>query len=244
MFTASTASGSQWGFMRVLATAFGLMMLMAATAEADDAGDAFRIARGDVDRGDVDGSEIVRWDAELWVVGDRNRLWLRTEGHVGDGETESAEIQALWGRSIAPDWDVVIGARFDIEPDMRTYLAAGVEGLAPYEFETALIAFLHEDGGLSARFSAAIELWPADGLALEPHLELNAYANGHDRLGVGSGVADAEFGLQLRYNATPRVAPYLDVVYERVLGETADLVRAAGDEIDQTSLRVGFRLGY
>ena len=61
------------------------------------------------------GDDTFRWDATGWYGGDYNRLWLKTEGEwrtTGERGGE-AEIQALYGRLIAPFWDFQVGLRYD-----------------------------------------------------------------------------------------------------------------------------------
>ena len=58
----------------------------------------------------------LRWDSRSWIGGDRNRIWLRTEGEAVDGVLDTAEAQVLFGRSVSRWWDVVAGVRFDARP--------------------------------------------------------------------------------------------------------------------------------
>jgi len=86
---------------------------------------------------DEDGTGMA-WEAKAWVGSDLNRLWLRSEGERASGSTESADVEVLYGRAIAPWWDAVAGVRHDFGFDggpSRTYAALGVIGLAPYKFE-------------------------------------------------------------------------------------------------------------
>ncbi len=76
------------------------------------------------------------WEATGWVGGNINRLWLRTDGERSRGRTESSSLEALYGRSVSPWWDVLVGVRQDFRPsDSRTWAAIGIQGLAPYKFE-------------------------------------------------------------------------------------------------------------
>ena len=84
------------------------------------------------------------WEADAWIGGDIDRLWLRSEGERTNGVTEDAEIQALWGHAISPWWDVLAGVRQDVgEGPSRTWAAIGVQGLAPYKFEVAATASVY-----------------------------------------------------------------------------------------------------
>jgi len=65
---------------------------------------------------DADNGSALNWDAQGWIGGDIDRLWLRSEGERTNGKTKKAEVQALWGHSISPWWDLVAGARQDFKP--------------------------------------------------------------------------------------------------------------------------------
>ncbi|HWA23725.1 MAG TPA: copper resistance protein B [Caulobacterales bacterium] len=209
-----------------------------------DGAPTYHMARGEFDYGSIDGDNLFTWDGEAWIGGDHNRLWLKSEGAVRNGETEDAEIQALWSRPIASYWDFQAGLRADIEPDSHGYLALGIEGLAPYTFETEATAFLRDDGDLSARLRQSIDFRLTQRLVLQPHVEANIYAQDDAARNIGAGFADIDAGLQFRYEITREVAPYLDFNFTRALGETASLQRRAGEDPEQAMLRAGVRLWF
>ena len=66
----------------------------------------------------------LQWEGQGWVGTDLNRLWLRSEGERVDGRTDSADLEVLYGRSIAPWWDVVAGVRHDFKPGAAQDFAA------------------------------------------------------------------------------------------------------------------------
>lgn len=210
----------------------------------DDHGfDIFNMIKLEVDYADAhDG--LWNWDLDGWAGGDVERLWIRSEAEIADDDFETAELQLYYGRNFDPFWDALIGIRQDFEPDSETYLAAGIVGLAPYFFETEATAFLSTEGDLSARFEQSFELPVTQRLIAEPRIELNAFAQDVPELGVGAGFSDVEAGFQLRYEITRRFAPYVDLVWERDLGETASITRASGEDVEDTTLRVGLRMWF
>lgn len=214
-----------------------------AMPEMDHGGEVFNMIKGEVDyAGDHGG--LINWDVDGWIGGDRERVWLRSEGEIEDGVTQSAEAQLYYGWNVDMFWDALIGVRQDFEPDSKTYLAASLVGLAPYFFETEASLFLSDGGDLSARYKQSIDLLVTQQLILEPHLELNAYAQDVPERGIGAGLSDIELGLQARYEITRQFAPYVDLVWERQLGETASIARAAGEEVENTTLRVGLKVWF
>jgi copper resistance protein B len=60
-------------------------------------------------------------------------------------------------------------------------------------------------------------------------------------LGLGHGLTSAELGLRVRYRIAEPFAPYVGVSWDRLLGRTARLTRAAGDDVAATSLVIGLR---
>lgn len=58
------------------------------------------------------GLDQLRWDVVGWAGGDYNRLWFKTEGDT-DADKATAEFQLLYGRLIAPFWDLQAGIGHD-----------------------------------------------------------------------------------------------------------------------------------
>jgi copper resistance protein B len=185
-------------------------------------------------------------DVQFWYGGDLNKLWLKSEGEgtFGDG-IESAEVQALWSRAIAPFFDLQAGLRYDIRPKPdRAYLALGLQGLAPYWFEVDAATFLSDKGDLTARLEGEYDLRVTQQLILQPRAEVELAAQDVPELGIGSGLSTAEAGLRLRYEFVPEFAPYVGVEYEHAFGNTADLRRAEGEDAGGWNLVLGVRAWF
>ena len=99
-------------------------------------------------------------------------------------------------------------------------------------------------GQTAARFEVEYELLLTNRLILQPLVELNAYGKDDPARGIGSGLSSAEAGLRLRYEFTRKFAPYVGVVHERVFGNTADLRRDDGEDIDDTRVVFGLRTWF
>ena len=226
-------------------------MLAAASARAADDGtvhpthDAplFHKVTTELDYSSKD-EGLFTWDVEGWIGGDVERVWLRTEGEGADREVESAEAQLYYGWNVAEFWDALIGLRHDFEPESETYAAASVVGLMPHFFETEASLFVSLEGDVSLRIEQSFDLLITQQLIAEPHLEANLFAQDVPEQNVGAGLSDLELGLQLRYEIVRKFAPYVDFVWERKLGETANLTRAAGDDPDAFTARLGVRFWF
>jgi len=195
---------------------------------------------------DDEGPNHLLWDAQGWYGGDYNRLWLKTEGEkLARGKTEKAEVQVLFSHLVTDFFDVQAGVRYDPEPHPRRgYAVLGVQGLAPYYFETDAALFLSNEGELSARFEAEYELLLTQRLVLQPSLEINLAAQDTSARGIGSGVSDIELGLRLRYEIRREFAPYIGVNWECKLGQTADIARRDGEDTDVPSFVTGVRFWF
>ena len=185
------------------------------------------------------------WDIKGWVGGDIDRLWLRSEGERSAGRTESAEAQALWGHAIGPWWDVVGGVRQDFKPGAsQTWAAFGLQGMALYNFEAEATLFVGESGHTAARLEGDYDILLTNRLILQPTAELNFYAQNDPQRGVGSGLAESELGLRLRYEVRREFAPYVGLSWNRTYGQTAQYARDEGEDVNQLHWVVGVRLWF
>lgn len=185
------------------------------------------------------------WNSSSWVGGDRNRMWLRSEGHTEDGRLEAADVQVLYGRAVARWWDVVAGVRQDFRPGpARTWAAFGIQGLAPYWFEVAATAYVGGDGRTAARLEVEYDLLLTNRLMLQPLVEMNLAGKRDLERGIGAGLVDADVGLRLRYEVRREIAPYAGVEWSWKAGETADLARRRGEATSGARLVAGVRLWF
>lgn len=195
---------------------------------------------------DADPGSGQAWEANAWIGGDVNRLWLRSEGERTRGHTESADLEVLYGRAISPWWDAVVGVKHRFVPDAaaRTQLAFGVQGLAPYKFEIAATGYLDDNGRLSATAEAEYELLLTQRWILQPHVEAHWASKRDGDLNEGAGWTSAEASLRLRYEITRRFAPYVGVSHERMFGDTADAHAFAGEPRRDTRFVAGLRIWF
>ena len=194
---------------------------------------------------DADEGTGQAWEGVAWFGTDTDRLWLRSEGERVGGHTESADLEALYGHSVSPWWDVVAGVRHDFKPgDARSWAAFGVQGMAPYRFEVSATAYVGEGGQVAANVEAEYTLRITNRLILQPLVEVDLAAKDDPEYGTARGFTGIETGLRLRYEVTRRFAPYVGVVHERALGDTADLRRAEGEPTRDTRVVAGVRIWF
>lgn len=200
--------------------------------------DKAEVAKGDGERGQ-------NVEVEAWYGNDYNKAWVKVEGERRGGALESARTELLWDRAFAPFWSTQLGIRHDAgEGGGKDWLAFGVQGLAPYWFETEATAYWRPNGGLAARFAVKYEVLFSSRLILEPELGANLYSRADRERGIGKGLSDINAGLRLRYEITRKFAPYIGVTWNRQFGETADLARMGGGERSEVQAVAGVRLWF
>lgn len=185
------------------------------------------------------------YDVLAWYGRDYNRVWLKAEGEVDDGRLEDAHTELLWGHAVAAYWDAQLGVRHDSgEGPNRTWLAFGVQGLAPYWFELDVTGYLGEEGRTALSVEAEYELLITQRLILQPRLEATFYGSEDAEREQGTGLSRVDAGLRLRYEFRREFAPYLGIERVARYGDTADFARAAGDDDKETHLVAGVRFWF
>ena len=193
----------------------------------------------------TDGSDPAVLEAQAWIGKDLQKLWFKTDVERVGGETEEAEIQALYSRAIAPYWDIQAGWRHESQPGPnRDWAVIGFQGLAPYFFEVDAAAFIGKHGRTAIRLEAEYEILFSQRLILTPEIEVNAFGKDDTATGVGSGLSDLELGLRLRYEIKREFAPYVGINWTKQFGSTADLSRLNGEDTRDTQFVIGIRAWF
>lgn len=191
------------------------------------------------------GESRAHWDANGWVGGDLSRFWFRTSGEMTRGDLHAAGVDLLYGRAIAPWWDVVAGLRQDIRPGpARTWAAIGIQGLAPYWFEVAATAYLGSGGRTWLRVQTEYELLATNRVILRPSVALDVHGAADLERGIGAGLSTLEAGVRVRYELRRELAPYAGILWRRTFFGTADAARASGDAAGGASLVFGLRAWF
>lgn len=184
------------------------------------------------------------WEAQAWIGGDINKLWLKTEGNLVQGKTDDAELEAYYSRAVAAFWDAQFGVRHDFSTSdlpSRNWLGVGFKGLAPYLFEVDATAYVGDKGRTALRFKGEYDLLLTQRWIFMPEIELNAYGKEDAERNLGSGLSDGSLTLRVRYEVRREFAPYVGVTWTQKYGGTADFARAAGTPTSETVLLTGIR---
>lgn len=185
------------------------------------------------------------WEAQAWYGSDSDKLWLRSEGERGRGKLEDGNLEVLWNHNISTFWGSQLGVRHDLgEGPARSWMAFGVQGLAPYWFELEATGYVGASGRTAVRLRAEYEMLFTQRLILQPEAEINLYGKSDRQRRLGSGVSDIQFGLRLRYEIRRQFAPYLGVNWVRRVGTSADYARQDQQPVLDRQIVAGFRIWF
>lgn len=187
--------------------------------------------------------DAAAYDLEAWYGRDDDRAVLKAEGDVDRGRVQTGHAELLWGHAVTPFWDAQIGVRNDqgAGPD-RTWLALGVQGLAPYWVEVDATVYVGEAGREALRLKGEYELLFTQRLILQPRLEMNLYSKRDAARGLGAGVGDLVAGVRLRYEMRREFAPYVGLEWARRFG--AGAVTPAGVPAAEARAVAGVRVRF
>jgi len=198
-----------------------------------------------LERAFADEGDATAYDLQAWYGRDYDRAVLKAEGERVGGKLTEARTELLWGHAVASFWDAQLGVRRDggTGPG-RSWLAFGVQGLAPYWFELEAAGYLGQDGRSAVRLSGSYELLFTQRLILQPNIEANLYGKRDPERELGTGLSDLAVGLRLRYEIKREFAPYVGMQWRGTFGETADFARAAGASTRETRVIAGLRMWF
>lgn len=201
-----------------------------------------RLERDFTNKGDY-----TQFEGQAYIGTDTNKLWIKGEGKHLAGVTQDADIEAYYSHAIAAYWDAQIGARHDFSVGNtpgRNWLGVGIQGLAPYKFDTAATAYVGNNGRTALRLTSEYDLFVTQRLIFWPGVELNLYGKNDPERHLGSGLADSRVVLRLRYEIRREFAPYFGVQWTNKFGKTASYARAGGEPTSDMQLVAGVRLWW
>lgn len=187
----------------------------------------------------------LQWNVEGWLGTDLHKLILTSEGARLDGRTSSHELRLFYRRAISPYWNMELGWHHEplaLQRDDRALI--GISGTAPWFIETEATLLAGPGSDLSAEFSLERELRLSRQWVLAPEMGITAH-NFSDRAEHhGSGLSDFELELRLLWEIRPDVTPYVGVSWERKLGDSADMARDTGHDVEETQWRLGISFWF
>jgi copper resistance protein B len=183
------------------------------------------------------------WAGLVSVGKDLNTFWLTAKGSTQHGDADSAEIRLFYSRTIKPYIGVQLGWRRDLKPEPELdWLGFGLLGVLPYKIGADASFFIGESSRLAARLEIAYQHWFTHKLSLTPDLEANFYSKDDPDRSIGSGLADLDLGLRLRYWITKGISPYTGFTWKGNFGNTADMLESEGEDTGDLRIMLGVTL--
>jgi copper resistance protein B len=193
----------------------------------------------------IDGKAVLPYEIEARYGRTYDRAVLKAEGEFENGDHAESRTELLWSHAVAAYWDTQFGIRYDRgQGPGRSWIAAGIEGLAPYWFDLEVTGYVGESSRTALRIDASYDMLIDQRLILQPRFEANFYGRDDFARGLASGLSDASLALRLRYEIRRELAPYIGVERVSQFGGTEDFTRAAGGDASDTRLTMGLRFWF
>lgn len=164
---------------------------------------------------DSDEGNIFVYEVDAWLGYDLEKLWIKASGESVEGDIESQTLDILYNKAVSAYWDLQMGVRLNNKPSPSdTFIGVGFMGIAPYQIEMDVNAFVNEDGLVHFSLSAEYEYMFSQKVELVPEIEMSFYSDDDVARGIESGLADVEIGLRLSYQIEREFAPYIGINFE------------------------------
>jgi copper resistance protein B len=212
--------------------------------QMDDAANFGMVQLEQLEWSRLQGEDVATVEADAWYGGDYDKAWFKAEGEIVRGDYEG-RTELLWDHVFDRWFTWQVGVRQDFgEGPARSWLAFGVQGLAPYWFEIEATAYVGDAGRTALRFSGEYEWFLTQRLVLQPEVDVDVFGKDDAANGIGAGLAETELSLRLRYEVRRELAPYVGVVWSRQYGTTASFSRDEGADPDEVYFTAGVRLWF
>ena len=191
-------------------------------------------------------AESTDYELQAWRGTSFDRFIIKSEGSFAAKADYSNQTEMLWGHGISAFWDTELGLRVDSssEGKNRQWLAAGVQGMAPYWFKLDFTAYLGTQGQSEITFNSEYELLLTQRLFLQPRAEFTVRGKNDPANMLGSGLANGSLSLRMRYEFSRQFAPYLGIERSKQFGATADLTHQLGEAEQETRYFAGLRFWF
>lgn len=172
-----------------------------------------------------EGDPSYAWEVDAWIGHDLNKIWLKSNGETGKAESGKVETysknEILYSHGISTYWDLQSGLRLDQnnESEQQTWLTLGVNGLAPYFFDSGVFAYFNEKDWM-IEMTGEYELLLSQKLILVPELELTYFGTDNNSESA-KGDTSMEVGIRLRYEFIREFGVYFGFNWERFSGNNS-----------------------
>jgi copper resistance protein B len=190
-------------------------------------------------------STAMTYDLQAWYGTTYNRALIRTEGDLRDGNSQNVRSELLWSHAMTPFWDSHLGVRYDSGSKLnRSWLALGVQGIAPYWLYVEATAYLNEQGRTAFRLEFEYDLLLTQRFILQPRIETNVYGKNDAAHAIGDGLSALEAGVRMRYEVSREFAPYVGIDWDSFWGKTASYVKQNSTNTQTISFVAGIHFWF
>jgi len=211
--------------MKKILLATGLVSLFMTSSFAGGGGDIFRSSLVIDQLEYQDSSEKATvWNAYGYAGYDINKVYIYSEGEKPKNGSAQSENQLLYSRAVSPFWDAQIGIGYDKNQDAhQTWGLIGIQGLAPYFFESKATLLFGDKGNIGLRAEAEYDALLTQKLIFSPSVAISAYTKNNEIMGIGKGFSNIKLGARLRYEFVREFAPYVGVEWGKNFGNTNNI---------------------
>lgn len=159
---------------------------------------------------------------EFEIGTDENKIRVEIEAKKPTAEASEYNAKLLYSHMMSDFWDIQAGVidqreRIEINDKEKSKdhfsAAFGLQGLAPYFIETSMYLSVGKHDYVAFNLEAERDILITQKLITQPYIELDTVLNDHSHHAEKTGLREASLGLEIRYEITKLVMPYLDIAY-------------------------------
>jgi copper resistance protein B len=178
-----------------------------------------------------------------WLGTDSNRVVLKLDSSNTKLDQNTLTTGLAWRKPLSGFWNYDLGVQNDHENGKpnQTWLAANINGIAPYWFTLDSTIMLGKSGLVGLVFDGSYDLRITQRLILDPSLNVKVYSKDDPDQEIGKGLSAGSVGLRLRYEVMRTFAPYISVDVNRYFGQTANFYKVKDGTSNETIVSLGVR---
>lgn len=149
---------------------------------------------------------------------DENKLFIQLNTEKTESEDTHYDAKFMYSREMADFWDIQAGIRYIYDAEReeeknQTYAAFGLNGLAPYFFDTDIYIYVGKDQQVFTSLETDRDFLVTQKLIFKPYLDAEVVLSDESKYAKPKGLKHLTLGLETRYEITKNMMPYIDVSY-------------------------------
>ncbi|WP_171264734.1 copper resistance protein B [Acinetobacter sp. ANC 4558] len=171
-----------------------------------------------------DGDGKFQNQLEVWLGTDENKLFLQLNTDKKESEKTEFDTKLMYSRAFKEFWDLQTGIRHRYYPERevdknQTYFSVGLNGLAPYFFDTDIYLYAGKDKQYLMSIETDRDFLLTQKLIFQPYLHTEIIFNDDSKYAKKSGLHEMSVGAKTRYEITKQVMPFIEVGYKYEHGD-------------------------